>query len=170
MRSKVAESSRPVQSLIGKYLPKIALMQNLLLFRYRQYEAGLMPISQGEAELLSALFQVKAEYLQASCRQLELLVGANELLKLKDQRIAELTKALKRKIKSRPDQTCPLKPIPTSRWRGLGRLHRRLVSFSPLYSTMASERDWSISFRIMFLIIALAALSSSIRLRLSTLP
>lgn len=68
--------------------------------KYALMEAGSYIVSHTDAELLGALFKIKPAYIEANSYQVEVLNAAHAIMKLKDEKIAALTKALKRKIRS----------------------------------------------------------------------
>jgi len=68
---------------------------------YLEYENTPTLISSTDIELLSVLLKVKPEYLRDYSHQLELFACHNGIMALKEERIRQLTKALKRKIRGR---------------------------------------------------------------------
>lgn len=70
--------------------------------QYLEYEQG-GHMSDTDAELLSALLNIKWVHLRTYSDQLDYFAHSKGILQLKDKRIEQLTKALKRYIRKAPD-------------------------------------------------------------------
>jgi transcriptional regulator with XRE-family HTH domain len=69
---------------------------------YLEYENGNVSISSTDIELLAALFKVKSHYLKMHAEQVDFFTHSEGILKQKNKRLLQLTKALKRYIKAAP--------------------------------------------------------------------
>ena len=81
---------------------KIERATGILAACYIEYEQATMLVPDTELELLSTLFEVKWIHLRMYCDQLEYFSNTKRILDLKDKRIEQLTKTLKRYIRKAP--------------------------------------------------------------------
>ena len=81
---------------------QIELKTGIPVSRYRSYENAQMPISLTDIELLSGLLKIRQEYLIIYSHQLDVFTAYKGILDVKDQKIKELTSALKRTIEVKP--------------------------------------------------------------------
>lgn len=66
--------------------------------KYSLMEAGVELINRADAGLLSALFNLNPHYLERNNMQLALLYSANDIVELKEQKIAALDKTITRNM------------------------------------------------------------------------
>jgi transcriptional regulator with XRE-family HTH domain len=81
---------------------KIEKITGIPAASYVEYEQGTMPVPDTELELLSTLFKVKWIHLRTYSDQLDYFAHSKGILDLKNKRIEQLTKALKRYIRKAP--------------------------------------------------------------------
>lgn len=70
--------------------------------QYLEYENTPTFMPTEYIELLSVLLRVKAEYLESYCHQLHLFAHHKGMLEIQEERIQNLTRALKRRIRNTP--------------------------------------------------------------------